>query len=200
MPTVTFRILYVFVVLRHDRRQVVHFNVTTHPHAEWAAQQIINAFPWEEAPRFLIRDRDGIYGHEFTSRVDHMGIEEAKTAPRSGFAGHAEISYFIILVMALFDIGIDQISLAALIIALGMLIDNAIVMSESIMVQMSEGRPAKAAAIASAAGRPPSRDARAAASAAVSDPLAPVYLIEEKAIMSARIRIAPGASLSRRWR
>ena len=68
VPTVTFRVLYVFIVLRHDRRQVVHFNVTTNPHAEWAAQQIINAFPYEEAPRFLIRDRDGTYG-EYTFDV-----------------------------------------------------------------------------------------------------------------------------------
>ncbi len=60
VPTVTFRVLYVFIVLRHDRRQVVHFNVTTNPYAEWTAQQIINAFPYEEAPRFLIRDRDDI--------------------------------------------------------------------------------------------------------------------------------------------
>ena len=83
VPTVTFRVLYVFIVLRHDRRQVVHFNVTDHPYAEWAAQQIINAFPYEEAPRFLIRDRDGIYGDYFTKRVEGMGIEEVPIAPRS---------------------------------------------------------------------------------------------------------------------
>ena len=65
VPTVTFRVLYVFIVLRHDRRQVVHFNVTTNPYAQWTAQQIINAFPYEEAPRFLLRDRDGIYGDYF---------------------------------------------------------------------------------------------------------------------------------------
>ena len=83
IPTVTFRVLYVFIVLRHDRRQVVHFNVTTNPYAEWAAQQIINAFPHEEAPRVLIRDRDGIYGDYFTKRVENMGIEEVPIAPRS---------------------------------------------------------------------------------------------------------------------
>ena len=83
IPTVTFRVLYVFIVLRHDRRQVVHFSVTTNPYAEWTAQQIINAFPYEEAPRFLIRDRDGIYGDYFTKRVESMGIEEVPTAPRS---------------------------------------------------------------------------------------------------------------------
>ena len=69
VPTVTFRVLYVFIVLRHDRRQIVHFNVTDHPYAEWAAQQIISAFPYEEAPRFLLRDRDGIYGEYFKNRV-----------------------------------------------------------------------------------------------------------------------------------
>ena len=83
VPTVTFRILYVFVVLLHDRRRVVHFNVTTNPHAEWTAQQIVNAFPYEEAPRFLIRDHDGIYGDYFVKRVESMGIEEVPIAPRS---------------------------------------------------------------------------------------------------------------------
>jgi putative transposase len=83
VPTATFRVLYVFIVLRHDRRQVVHFNVTTNPYAEWTAQQIINAFPYEEAPRFLIRDRDDIYNAYFTERVEGMGIEEVPTAARS---------------------------------------------------------------------------------------------------------------------
>ena len=83
IPTVTFRVLYVFIVLRHDRRQIVHFNVTTNPSAEWAGQQIINALPYEDVPRFLIRDRDGIYGDYFTERVEGMGIEEVPIAPRS---------------------------------------------------------------------------------------------------------------------
>jgi transposase InsO family protein len=83
VPTGTFRVLYVFIVLRHDRRVVVHFNVTTNPYAQWAAQQIINAFPYEEAPRFLLRDRDGIYGDYFKDRMKSMGIEEVPTAPRS---------------------------------------------------------------------------------------------------------------------
>ncbi len=83
VPTVTFRVLYVFIVLRHDRRRVVHFNVTDHPYAEWTAQQIINAFPYEEAPRLLIRDGDDIYGDYFTKRVEGMGIEEVPIAPRS---------------------------------------------------------------------------------------------------------------------
>ncbi len=83
VPTVTFRVLYVFIVLRHDRRRVVEFNVTTNPYAEWTAQQIINAFPYEEASRFLLRDRDGIYGDYFKKRVEDMGIEEVLIAPRA---------------------------------------------------------------------------------------------------------------------
>jgi putative transposase len=83
VPTATFRVLYVFVVLRHDRREIVHFNVTANPYAEWTAQQIIDTFPYEETPRFLIRDRDGIYGDYFKNRIESMGIEEVPTAPRS---------------------------------------------------------------------------------------------------------------------
>jgi len=83
VPTVTFQLLYVLVVLRHDRRRIVHVNVTRHPTAEWTAQQVVEAFPWDEAPRFLMRDRDGIYGAAFTRRVAGLGIEEVKSAPRS---------------------------------------------------------------------------------------------------------------------
>jgi putative transposase len=83
IPTVTFRVLYVFIVMRHDRREIVHFNITTNPHAQWAAQQIVQAFPYEDAPRFLIRDRDGIYGDYFINRIKGMGIEEVPTAPHS---------------------------------------------------------------------------------------------------------------------
>ena len=83
VPTVTFRVLYVFIVMRHDRRQIVHFNITTNPYAEWTAQQIVQAFPYDEASRFLIRDRDGIYGHYFKERMKGMGIEEVLIAPRS---------------------------------------------------------------------------------------------------------------------
>ena len=83
VPTLTFRVLFVFVVLAHDRRRILHFNVTSHPTAEWTAQQIREVFPWETAPRFLLRDRDGIYGETFRDCVKAMGIEEVKTAPRS---------------------------------------------------------------------------------------------------------------------
>ena len=83
VPTATFRVLYVFIVLSHDRRSVLHFNVTDHPTAQWTAQQVIEAFPFETAPRYLLRDRDGIYGNEFQRRVARMGIERVCTAPRS---------------------------------------------------------------------------------------------------------------------
>ncbi|MCH8244260.1 MAG: transposase [Planctomycetes bacterium] len=83
VPTATFRILFCFIVLRHHRRMVVHFNATAHPTAEWTAQQIVEAFPEDHAPRFLIRDRDSIYGAFFQERVKHMGIEEVVIAYRS---------------------------------------------------------------------------------------------------------------------
>jgi transposase InsO family protein len=83
VPTVTFSVLYGFVILWHDRRRVAHFNVTTHPTAEWTARQVIQAFPYEEAPRFLLRDRDGIYGAHFRECLKHLEIEEVKIAPRA---------------------------------------------------------------------------------------------------------------------
>lgn len=83
VPMATFRILYVFVVLRHERREVVHFNVTQNPTAQWTAQQIVEAFPFDTAPRYLLRDRDSIYGEQFRRRVRSLGIEEVTTAPRS---------------------------------------------------------------------------------------------------------------------
>jgi hypothetical protein len=83
VPTVNFRILICFLVLRHHRRTVVHFNVTNHPTARWTAQQIVEAFPYDTAPRYLLRDRDRIYGSCFANRVRGMGIEEVLIAPRS---------------------------------------------------------------------------------------------------------------------
>ncbi|HEX9158474.1 MAG TPA: integrase core domain-containing protein [Syntrophales bacterium] len=83
VPTATFRVLFVLLVLGNDRRRVLHFNVTTTPSAAWTGQQIIEAFPWDTAPRFLLRDRDGIYGTGFVRRVDSMGIEQVATSPRS---------------------------------------------------------------------------------------------------------------------
>jgi transposase InsO family protein len=83
VATIRLRVLYVFIVLAHDRRRIIHFNVTEHPTAVWAAQQIIEAFPDDRAPRLMIRDRDGIYGESFRSRVEGMSIEEIRIAPRS---------------------------------------------------------------------------------------------------------------------
>ena len=81
--TVSFRLLFVFVVVGHHRRQAIHFNVTTHPTAEWTARQIAEAFPWDSAPRYLLHDRDCIYGAAFHQRVGEMGILEVLSAPRS---------------------------------------------------------------------------------------------------------------------
>ncbi len=83
VPTATFRVLFVFIILAHERRRIVHFNVTEHPTAQWTAQQIVETFPWDSVPRYLLRDRDCIYGTVFQERVSHMGIEELKIAPRS---------------------------------------------------------------------------------------------------------------------
>ena len=83
VPTATFRILYVFLVLEHERRRIVHFNVTEGPSAQWTGQQLVNAFPYNSAPKHVIRDRDKIYGANFVRRVHAMGIEQVLTAPRS---------------------------------------------------------------------------------------------------------------------
>ena len=83
VPTIRFQILYVFLVLAHERRRIVHFAVTAHPTAEWTAQQMREAFPWESAPRYLLRDRDRIFGKDFVDQVKAMGIKQVLSAPRS---------------------------------------------------------------------------------------------------------------------
>jgi transposase InsO family protein len=83
VPTLTFRILYVFVVLSHERRRVVHFNVTSHPTAEWTSQQLLQAFPYDTVPRYVLRDRDRIYGEDVRRHLEDMGIKQVLTAPRS---------------------------------------------------------------------------------------------------------------------
>jgi transposase InsO family protein len=83
VPTLTFRLLFVFVMLRHERRELLHLNVTDHPTATWTARQIVEAFPDDSAPRFLLRDRDAVYGEEFARRVKSMGIRGVLTAPRA---------------------------------------------------------------------------------------------------------------------
>src|SRR5665647_2927527 len=90
VPTIGFDLLYGFVIVRLDRRDLVWINVTSHPTAEWIARQIAEAFPWNEAPHYLIRDRDRIYGAVVTRRLRSMGIRDKPTAPASpwqnGFA------------------------------------------------------------------------------------------------------------------
>ena len=83
VPTATFRVLHVRFVLSHDRRRVLHFNITEFPSAQWTGQQIFEAFPEDAAPGYMIRDGDGIYDEQFRCRVEGIGIEEALTAPRS---------------------------------------------------------------------------------------------------------------------
>jgi transposase InsO family protein len=83
VPTVTCRLLYVLVIMTHERRKVIHLNITEAPTAEWTAQQVVNAFPYETAPEYLLRDRDSIYGLAFTRRVEGMGIKHKLIAARS---------------------------------------------------------------------------------------------------------------------
>jgi hypothetical protein len=82
VPTIRLRVLFVFLVLEHRRREVLHFNVTEYPTSAWVAQQIVEAFADRETPRYLIRDRDGVYGNEVWSRLKSMGIGEVLTAPQ----------------------------------------------------------------------------------------------------------------------
>src|SRR5271156_6626424 len=90
VPTIGFKLLYSFVIIRLDRRDLVWINVTTNPTAEWVARQITEAFPWDEAPRYVIRDRDQIYGAVVTRRLRAMGIRDKPITPASpwqnGFA------------------------------------------------------------------------------------------------------------------
>lgn len=83
VPTATFRILFVCVIILHKCREVIHFNVTEHPTAEWTTQQIVEACPWDITPKYLLRDRDGVYGTAFQKRVRNLGINEVRTAPQS---------------------------------------------------------------------------------------------------------------------
>jgi transposase InsO family protein len=83
VPTVSFRLLYVLIVITHERRKVVHFNITEAPNAEWTAQQVVNAFPYDTAPKYLLRDRDSIYRSVFVQRVEGMGIKQKLISPRS---------------------------------------------------------------------------------------------------------------------
>jgi hypothetical protein len=83
VPTISFNLLYVFVIVRLDRRDLVWINVTANPTAEWVARQITEAFPWDDAPGYMIRDRDRIYGAVVTRRLRAMGIRDKPIAPAS---------------------------------------------------------------------------------------------------------------------
>jgi hypothetical protein len=91
VPTLGFKLLYGLVILHLERRRLVWMNVTAYPTAEWIAQQITEAFPWDEAPRYLIRDRDTSYGAVVTRRLRTMGIRDRPITPRSPWQnGHVE--------------------------------------------------------------------------------------------------------------
>jgi transposase InsO family protein len=83
VPTIRLRVLFVFLVMEHQRRRVLHFGVTEHPTSDWTAQQMAEAFPERDAKRYLLRDRDSIYGKEFRRRIDSLAMKEVITAPRS---------------------------------------------------------------------------------------------------------------------
>jgi transposase InsO family protein len=91
VPTISFRLLYGLLIVRHGRRQILWFGVTAHPTAEWIANQITEACGWEQAPRYLIRDRDRAYGEVFLRRLRSMGIRDRPTSPHSPWQnGYAE--------------------------------------------------------------------------------------------------------------
>ena len=91
VPTVSFRLLYGLVILRHSRRELLWLGVTAHPNAQWIAQQLTEAYGWKETPRYLIRDRDCVYGEAFVRRVGAMGIRDRPISARSPWQnGYAE--------------------------------------------------------------------------------------------------------------
>ena len=91
VPTVGFRLLFVLVILRHERRRLISLSVTDHPTADWIARQLTEAFPWDEAPDYMIPDRDGFFGSAVMKRLAAMAIRDHPTAPRSPWQnGHAE--------------------------------------------------------------------------------------------------------------
>ncbi len=91
VPTISFRLLYGLLILRHGRRQIMSLGATAHPTAEWIARQLIEACGWDRAPRYVVRDRDSVYGQVFMRRLRAMGIRDRPTAPRSPWQnGHSE--------------------------------------------------------------------------------------------------------------
>jgi transposase InsO family protein len=91
VPTIGFRLLYCLVIMGHGRRNLVHHAITAHPTAEWIAQQIVEAFPWDEAPKYLVRDRDAVFGQIVKRRLRGLGIRDRPIAPKSPWQnGHVE--------------------------------------------------------------------------------------------------------------
>ena len=83
VPTISFKLLYRFVVMSHGRRKILYLSTTAHPSAEWIARQLTEAVGWDRAPHYIIRDRDGVYGEVFKRRLRAMGILDRPTAPQS---------------------------------------------------------------------------------------------------------------------
>jgi transposase InsO family protein len=83
VPTISFRLLYGLLILQHGRRKLLWLAVTAHPNAEWIARQLTKAYRWQQAPRYIVRDRDRVYGDVFARRVRAMGIRDRPIAPRS---------------------------------------------------------------------------------------------------------------------
>ena len=91
VPTISFRLLYGFLILQHPRREILWLGVTAHPTAEWIAGQLTEAYGWAQTPRYIIRDRDGAYGDVFVRRLRAMGIRDRRISPRSPWQnGYAE--------------------------------------------------------------------------------------------------------------
>jgi transposase InsO family protein len=91
VPTISFRLLYGFLILRHSRREILWLGVTAHPSAQWIARQLTEAYSWQQAPRYIVRDRDCVYGDAFIRRLRAMGIRDRPIAPRSPWQnGYAE--------------------------------------------------------------------------------------------------------------
>ena len=82
VPTISFQLLYGLLILRHGRREILWLGATMHPSAEWVSRQLMEACAWEQGPRYLVRDRDSVYGEVFIRRLRAMGIRDRPTAPR----------------------------------------------------------------------------------------------------------------------
>jgi hypothetical protein len=111
VPTLSFRLLFGLLILRHDQREILWFAVTAHPTAEWMAQQVTEAIGWEKPPKYLLRDRDRVYGDAFMSRIRAMGIRDRPTAIGSGpsMPQRGGLSWLVLLFVI--DLGFGHITL-----------------------------------------------------------------------------------------